>query len=73
MDLGSCREVIQDGVTGILVKNVEEAVQALPRLAAIDPAICREHVRRHFSIASMVDGYERVYHRIFDLETQRPS
>jgi glycosyltransferase involved in cell wall biosynthesis len=73
MDLGSCREVIQDGLTGILVKNVGEAVQALQRLDGIDPAVCREHVRRRFSIDSMVDAYERVYNKIFDLETQRQS
>ena len=29
MDLGSCREVIEDGRTGFLVNNVDEAVQAL--------------------------------------------
>ena len=29
MDLGSCREVIDDGRTGFLVNNVDEAVQAL--------------------------------------------
>ena len=28
MDLGSCREVIEDGQTGFLVNNVDEAVRA---------------------------------------------
>ena len=36
MDLGSCREVIEDGQTGFLVDNVGEAVCALERLSEID-------------------------------------
>ena len=33
MDLGSCREVIEDGKTGFLVHGVNEAVEALKRVA----------------------------------------
>jgi glycosyltransferase involved in cell wall biosynthesis len=73
MNLGSCGEVIKDGRTGFLVNAVNEAVQVLPRLARINGTACREHVQQHFSIESMVDAYERVYDRIFDLETKRRS
>jgi glycosyltransferase involved in cell wall biosynthesis len=73
MDLGSCREVIQDRVTGILVSGVDEAVQALERVRAIDPAACRERVRQCFSIDTMVRAYERVYSAIFEREAGRPS
>ena len=70
MDLGSCREVIEDGRTGFLVNNVKEAVQALQKLPEIDRAACREHVEQRFSIDTMIDGYERVYDKIFDYETK---
>jgi glycosyltransferase involved in cell wall biosynthesis len=73
MNLGSCREVVKDGRTGFLVNTVSEAVQALQRLAFIDSTVCRERVQQHFSIDSMVDGYERVYDTIFELETNRCS
>jgi glycosyltransferase involved in cell wall biosynthesis len=73
MDLGSCREVIEDGWTGFLVSTVREAAQALERLSEIDPAACRERVRRHFSVESMVAGYEQVYETVFDRETRRQS
>jgi len=73
MDLGSCREVIEDGRTGFLVGTVGEAVKALERLGEIDPAACRARVQRRFSIDSMVEGYERVYRTIFDLERERRS
>jgi glycosyltransferase involved in cell wall biosynthesis len=73
MDLGSCREVIEDGQTGFLVNNVDEAVQALKRLGEIDRCRCRQRVEECFSIETMVKGYERVYSTVFDLEAKRRS
>jgi glycosyltransferase involved in cell wall biosynthesis len=70
MDRGSCREVIQDGQTGYLVKNATEAVQALGRISEIDRHACRSRVKQHFSIDTMVEGYEQVYAKIFDLEAK---
>ena len=65
MDLGSCREVIADGITGLLVNDVAEAVQALKRISDIVPSDCRVHVEQNFSIEKMVEGYEAVYTQIF--------
>ena len=73
MDLGSCREVIEDGQTGFLVNSVPEAVQALDRLGEIDRTACRQRVQECFSIETMVEGYERVYRTIFELEAKRQS
>src|SRR6201997_3119188 len=73
MDLGSCREVIKDGETGFLVANVAEAVRALKRILEIDRRACRGRVQQHFSIDTMVKGYERVYSTIFDLEARSRS
>ncbi len=66
MDLGSCREVIEDGQTGFLVNNVQEAVRALERVSEIDRTACRRRVEQCFSVEKMVEAYERVYWRIFD-------
>jgi glycosyltransferase involved in cell wall biosynthesis len=71
MDLGSCREVIKDCQTGFLVGNVTEAVRSLGRISEIDRRACRDRVRQYFSIDTMVQGYERVYAKIFDLEAKR--
>jgi glycosyltransferase involved in cell wall biosynthesis len=73
MDLGSCREVIKEGQTGFLVDNVNEAVRAVGRISEIDRPACRRRVRQHFSIETMVEGYERVYATIFDLEAKKRS
>ena len=69
MDLGSCREVIRDEQTGFLVADVNGAVECLSRISVIDECACRARVEKHFSVESMVEGYERVYQTIF---RQRP-
>ena len=73
MDLGSCREVIEEGKTGFLVNGVNEAVEALKRVHTIDRAACRRRVEQCFSIETMVERYERVYRKIFDLEAKGRS
>jgi len=71
MDLGSCREVIEDGRTGFLVNNAGEAVGALERIGEIDRDACRQRVRKYFSMEAMVEAYEKVYRKIFELEGER--
>jgi glycosyltransferase involved in cell wall biosynthesis len=61
MDLGSCREVIEDGKTGFLVNGVNEAVETLKRIDTIDRVACRRRVEQYFSIETMVRAYEQVY------------
>src|SRR6202453_4244132 len=68
MDLGSCREVIEQGVTGFLVKDVAGAVKALEAVPALNDTACRRRVEERFSIATMVEAYARVYATIFRLE-----
>ena len=71
MDLGSCREVIEEGQTGFLVRDVQEAVAVLARLPEIDRKACRKRVERYFSVNAMVNGYEQVYAAIFEREAHR--
>ena len=73
MDLGSCREVIEDGKTGFLVNGVNQAVEALKRVDTIDRANCRKRVQERFSIETMVQAYERVYSTIFSREAEGRS
>lgn len=71
MDLGSCREVIEDGKTGYLVNSVEEAVEAVAKIENIDRRACRRRVEQHFTIDCMAAGYEKVYEEIFAREASR--
>jgi glycosyltransferase involved in cell wall biosynthesis len=66
MDLGSCREVIEDQVTGFLVKGVDDAVAVVDRINEIVPSACHDRVERNFSVETMVMGYERVYETILN-------
>jgi len=71
MDLGSCREVIQDGQTGFLVCDAAEAERALERVGEIDGGTCRQRVQQYFSIETMVEAYEKVYRTVFELEARK--
>lgn len=63
-DLGSVAEVVEDGVTGFITTNVNEAVEAVQGIADIDRSACRERVERMFSVETMVEGYVRAYHDV---------
>jgi glycosyltransferase involved in cell wall biosynthesis len=71
MDLGSCREVIADEVTGYLVNSVDEAVDAVDKIDSINRKKCRQRVEENFVIDCMVSGYEKVYEEIFRREVQK--
>ncbi len=71
MDLGSCREVIEDGRTGFLVSDATDAAACLRDLPQIDRKACRQRVETFFSIDAMVTGYERVYETILGIEAGR--
>jgi glycosyltransferase involved in cell wall biosynthesis len=71
MDLGSCREVILDGVTGFLAGDVQGACACLERVPQIDRRACRQRVEQCFSIDTMVRQYERVYATVLEKEAKR--
>ena len=61
---GSMPELIENGETGFLVGNVDEAIEAVARINSIDRADCRGHVERHFTVERMIDEYIHVYEMI---------
>ena len=71
MDLGSCREVIEDKKTGFLVNNVDEAVEAVGKIDKLDRRDCLKRVEENFTIDCMVAGYEKVYEEIFRREAEK--
>jgi glycosyltransferase involved in cell wall biosynthesis len=58
---GSMPELIDDGVTGFLVNNVDEAVDAISRVGGIDRAACRAAVSKRFTVERMADRYLDLY------------
>src|SRR5215204_293164 len=58
---GSMTELIDHGVTGFLVDNVDEAVSAISRIGEIDRATCRAAVSARFTVDRMADRYLDLY------------
>ncbi len=61
---GAAPELILDGETGFVVRDVDSMVAAVGRLETIEPLRCREHVEANFDIPVMVEGYLRLYRQI---------
>ncbi len=58
---GSMPEVVDEGVTGRLVDNADQAVDAVATIAAIDRATCAARARERFGVDRMVDDYLLIY------------
>ncbi|MFD1950160.1 glycosyltransferase family 4 protein [Sphingomonas arantia] len=61
---GSMAEIIDHGVTGFLVDSLDEAIAAIPRIAEIDRAACRQSIADRFTIDHMADAYLALYRDI---------
>lgn len=68
---GSMPEVVVHGRTGFLVANVDEAVEAVRRVAELDRHECRRWVEERFSANRMVSDYLRVYEQILGQRRRR--
>ena len=66
MNRGSMPELIRDGETGFLVNSVDEAAEAVQKIASISRKKCRESVEKRFSVDRMVDDYIKVYETILE-------
>ena len=58
---GSVPEVIDDGVTGFIVRDVDEAVAAVNRVHTLDRATVRATFDRRFTARRMAEDYVDVY------------
>jgi glycosyltransferase involved in cell wall biosynthesis len=63
---GSVPEVIEHGVTGFIVDDVEEAVRAVGRVGKINRARCRHVFEKRFSVARMARDYLKAYQRVLE-------
>lgn len=60
---GAAPEIVEHDVTGFLGDSDGELINGLLSIDRIDRRACREHVRQHFSVERMVDGYVQVFER----------
>jgi glycosyltransferase involved in cell wall biosynthesis len=63
---GSVPEIIEEGVTGFIVHDLEEAVRAAKRIPTLNRSRCRQRFEERFSAARMVRDYLVSYHRLVE-------
>jgi len=63
---GSVPEVMDDGVTGFVVDDVDGAVQAVGRIGELSRRRCREVFEERFSVERMAADYLTVYRQLME-------
>lgn len=65
-DRGSVPEVMEDGVTGFIVRNAEEAASAVTRVKKLSRERCRQVFERRFAVDRMARDYVKTYMKLID-------
>jgi glycosyltransferase involved in cell wall biosynthesis len=68
---GSVPEVMEDGVTGFIVRNQDDATQAVNSIRNLDRSRCREVFERRFTADRMASDYVDVYKQLIDSDVVR--
>ena len=63
-DRGSVPEVMDDGVTGFIVRELDEAAEAVRRVRNLSRARCREVFDKRFTATRMANDYIHMYQRM---------
>jgi glycosyltransferase involved in cell wall biosynthesis len=58
---GSVEEIVEPGITGAIVNNVDEAVRTLPRVLALNRRRIRRRFEQRFTATRMAKDYLAVY------------
>ena len=70
---GSVSEVIEDGVTGYVVRDVAEMAERIRQLGSFDRVRCRERARERWSSLRMAREHESLYERLLARSTVNRS
>jgi len=71
LDRGAVREVVDEGVTGMVFNDLEQMINNLPRVFDLDRRGVRDQAVARFGVARMVDGYSAVYTRLVEAHRGR--
>ena len=61
---GSVPEIMENGLTGYVVDDVDQAVVAVGKLDALFRPSIRSRFEERFSVAAMARDYVRIYHQL---------
>jgi glycosyltransferase involved in cell wall biosynthesis len=68
----SVPEVVEPGLTGFVVDDLEGLVRAIDHADGIDRRACRRRAEQRFGVGRMVDDYERAFAEVIDGATRGP-
>ena len=68
---GSVPEIVDQGVTGYVVDNINEAICALGRVLSLDRGRVRRRFEERFTATRMAKEYLRVYEKLVGARTMR--
>lgn len=68
---GSVPEVVEEGVTGRIVQDIDQAVAAVVGIGMIDRALVRRRFEQRFSVGAMARSYVRLYEALARSRTLR--
>lgn len=63
---GAVPEIVEDGITGILVSDVDEMARGIGKAKSLSPKIARRMAEERFSSKTMAEAYARLYRQIAD-------
>lgn len=61
---GSVPEIVEDGVTGFIVENMDEAIAAVGKLPSLDRGRVRRRFEERFTARRMAEDYLAVYRQL---------
>ncbi len=61
---GSVPEIIDEGVTGFICGDIDQAVEAVGKASALDRLACRKRFEERFSASRMAQDYLDIYRRL---------
>jgi len=67
---GAAPEIVVNGETGFLVRDVDEMVSYIPRIDEIDRDVTRLHVERNFSVHVMTERYLQIYRKVIKMSRE---
>jgi glycosyltransferase involved in cell wall biosynthesis len=70
---GSVPELIDHGVTGFIVQNIEEAAAAVHRVPGLSRNLCRRVFEQRFGVARMARDYVSVYTSLLRENSKRSA
>jgi glycosyltransferase involved in cell wall biosynthesis len=70
-DRGPMREIIKDGKTGFVVKNVKGMAEAVGKVDGLNRKLIGQYARSHFSVETMTNNYLALYEKVIKQSKKR--